>query len=474
MSTLDEVRLDALKILMGFYFSPRGGSAHACQAISKELVRQGFEVTLLAGSRDDTGIRGSAESFFSGCDVHPVDFTPAIRSASPMRFRGGPETAPMHASYEDRPGAVDPVFAKLGEVELERQVEAWATELERHNAAEADLLYLHHLTPVNAAAKRVAPEVPIIGHVHGSELLMLEQMISGTPAGWHHAESWAQHLCDWAAACDRIIVNSSKGLHRASELLDLTPDRFLFLPNGVGDAFAPRPIDRVAHWSEHLVEEPQGWAPGKEPGSVFYDQPELEVLKGTTLLNVGRFTDVKRIPLLIEAFADARERFVGPTALVLLGGHPGEWEGEHPLDAIERTGAKNVFLAGWHEHEPLPDFFNASDVLVHSSANEQFGQVLIEAMASGLPVIAVERGGPAHIVDHGETGWLIEPDDRKALEDAMVEAVNEPDRRRSMGEAARIEALDAYGWDAIGSSLAELVEGLTGSRVGPAAPTLLP
>ena len=143
--------------------------------------------------------------------------------------------------------------------------------------------------------------------------------------------------------------------------------------------------------------------------------------------------------------------------MVLLGGHPGEWEGEHPLDAIERTGAENVFLAGWHEHAPLPDFFNASDVLVHSSANEQFGQVLIEAMASGLPVIAVERGGPAHIVDHGETGWLIEPDDREALEQAMVEAVNEPERRQRMGVAARTEAIDSYGWPKIGAELAELV-----------------
>jgi glycosyltransferase involved in cell wall biosynthesis len=459
---------------MGFYFSPRGGSAHACQAIAMELERQGFDVTLLAGSRTDTGIRGSADSFFDGRDVRAIDFTPALESASPMKFKGGPETAPMHASYEDRPDADDPVFATLGEKALERQVEAWSAELERAGAAEADLLYLHHLTPINEAAKRVAPDVPIIGHVHGSELLMLEQMIKDTPAGWHHAESWARHLSEWAASCARIIVNSTKGLHRASELLDIDPERFLFLPNGVGDAFAPRQIDRVEHWRQHLVEEPQGWAPNEEPGSVSYDEPDLEVLRGTTLLNVGRFTDVKRIPLLIEAFANARDRFQGPTALVLLGGHPGEWEGEHPLDAIARTGAENVFLAGWHEHEPLPDFFNASDVLVHSSANEQFGQVLIEAMASGLPVIAVERGGPAHIVDHGKTGWLIEPDDRDALEDAMVEAVNDPARRERMGEAARTEALEEYGWSKIGDELARLVVHEAGRPEREAEQQLLP
>ena len=106
------------------------------------------------------------------------------------------------------------------------------------------------------------------------------------------------------------------------------------------------------------------------------------------LLYTGRFTEVKRLPLLIEAFARARPRFRTRTALVLLGGYPGEWEGEHPIETIERLGLSDVFLAGWHSHEELPDFINAADLLVHASVKEQFGQVLVEAMACGLPVIA--------------------------------------------------------------------------------------
>ena len=121
------------------------------------------------------------------------------------------------------------------------------------------------------------------------------------------------------------------------------------------------------------------------------------------LLYVGRFTEVKRLPLLIEAFAAARPRFAGPAALVLLGGYPGEWEGEHPIETIERLGLEDVFLAGWHSHAELPDFLNAADLLVHASVNEQFGQVLVEAMACELPVIAVDRGGPAAIVDDPAT-----------------------------------------------------------------------
>ncbi len=153
---------------------------------------------------------------------------------------------------------------------------------------------------------------------------------------------------------------------------------------------------------------------------------------------------------------------------MLLGGYPGEWEGEHPLEAIERLGARDVFLAGWHPHRELPDFLNASDLLVHPSVLEQFGQVLVEAMACGVPAIAVERGGPATIVDHAETGWLVGPDDLEALTEAIVEAVNDRTEREIMGRAARGEAVENYSWDQIGARIARLARELpaTVSQVG--------
>ena len=155
------------------------------------------------------------------------------------------------------------------------------------------------------------------------------------------------------------------------------------------------------------------------------------------LLYVGRFTEVKRLPLLIEAYARARPGFARRAPLVIVGGFPGEWEGEHPLDAIGATGAQDVFLAGWHAHDELPAFLAASDVVVLPSVREQFGQVLVEGMACGLPAIAVDAWGPADIVEHGETGWLVEPDDLAALADALVDAVNCPAERGAARRARR-------------------------------------
>jgi glycosyltransferase involved in cell wall biosynthesis len=143
---------------------------------------------------------------------------------------------------------------------------------------------------------------------------------------------------------------------------------------------------------------------------------------------------------------------------VIVGGFPNEFEGERPQDAIARTHAQDVHLAGWHDHSELPDILAASDVLVLPSVKEQFGQVIVEAMACGLPAIAVDAYGPAEIVDHGETGWLVEPDDLTSLTNALVEAVNRPAERRRRGANAAREAHARYAWPALAQQVAHIYE----------------
>ena len=298
---------------MGFYFYPRGGSAHACRAIAGELRRSGVDVTVMAGSRSDIGAHGSARNFFGDCDLHPVDFTPALASGDPLGFDGPPGTAPMHASYEDRPGAEDPIMAALGGDLYAHQVDAWSRELTRAAQPGVDLLYLHHLSPLNEAAARVLPDVPVIGHIHGSELLMLERIAHGIPAGWGAASSWAQRLSDWAAGCARIVVNSPNGMRRASTILDIHPERFVTVPNGFKANFSPRDIDRAEHWRRHLVARPQGWGPGQRPGSISYPEADLRALTGTVLL--------ERRPLHRREAAPADDRILRGGAASLRGSH---------------------------------------------------------------------------------------------------------------------------------------------------------
>ena len=449
------------RVLSGILFFPRGGSAHVARALARELPRHGWDVTLVSGSRSDLGAEGDARRFYTGVDARAVDFTPALLSGrDPMAFEAATGQAPMQPSFEDRPGAADRVFAMLDDDDAERQAGAWATALARAGATHADVLHLHHLTPLNAAAARAAPDVPVVGHLHGTELLFLEQVAARPPPEWAYAERWAERMREWAVRCRSLIATSTDGLDRAASLLDVPTTRFTLLPNGFdADRFFAAEVDRAAHWRTHLVERPKGWRPGVGPGSVGYSEEDLAGFDpGPVLLYVGRFTEVKRVPLLVRAYARARERFHTRAPLVLVGGHPGEWEGEHPLETIEALAVPDVFLAGWHDHDELPDFLRAADVLVIPSVREQFGQVIVEAMACERPAIAVRRYGPAEIVEDGETGWLVEPDDEAGLAHALVDAVNRPEDRARRGRRAADVARGRYAWSRVAERMASTLE----------------
>jgi glycosyltransferase involved in cell wall biosynthesis len=319
---------------------------------------------------------------------------------------------------------------------------------------------------MNEAAGRAFPDVPVIGHLHGTELLMLNAIDEGPPAGWEHAEEWAERLRGWARRCERLLVLSPDAVERVPDLLGVDPGRVVWAPNGFEpESFDRRPLEgeeRRALWRRWLVEEPRGWDESGQPGSVRYQDSDLEALAGPVLLYVGRFTEVKRIGLLIRAFA--RARFGRRAALVLLGGYPGEWEGEHPLAVVRETGTGDVFLAGWRGHDDLPDGLNASDAVVLASVHEQFGQVLVEGMACGLPCVAVAAHGPGTIVDDGETGWLVPPDDEDALRGALAEVVEDEGERRRRGRAAYRVARERYSWPALVERLAGVYDEVRAGR----------
>ena len=157
-------------------------------------------------------------------------------------------------------------------------------------------------------------------------------------------------------------------------------------------------------------------------------------------------------------------RLERPAPLVLLGGFPGEWEGDHPLEVVRETGDPEVFLAGWRGHRDLPDGLNAADLLVLPSVREQFGQVLVEAMACGVPVMAADAHGPAEIVDDGRTGWLVPPDDEDALVEALLEAAGDADERKARGEAAYEEARKRYSWPSLARGVARIYDDVREGR----------
>ncbi len=374
---------------------------------------------------------------------------------------------PFQPSYEDRPGAPDRVFASVGDDEYERLVEVWVDALERAGAARAELLHLHHLTPANEAARRAFPALPVVGQLHGTELAMLRRLEAGAPAELavrgalaaadarlggrlRAADRPARRRRRRRAVCSESRTGRSSSCRAGSSSTSSSAGRSSAsggLPTG------------GAGWSSSRSAGTRAASPAASPtrDADLWPLREAEAI----LLYVGRYTAVKRLPLLIRAHAQALARLERPLPLVLVGGSPGEWEGEHPLTAARAAGDEQVFLAGWRPHQQLPEALNAADLLVLPSVAEAFGLVLVEAMACGLPVLAADAHGPAQIVAPG-TGWLVPADDQHALTEALLRAASDPQQRRQRGERAHRHSRSNYGWPMIAARIADIYDQVSG------------
>jgi len=486
------------RIVMGLLFFPRGGSAYVVRYLSPALAEAGWSVSLAVGSLGLPGEETHAPTFFDGLDVHVVDATDALRA-----FEAGGDAiaapSPMHPSYEDRAGVADVVFASVPPELAEHLCAVWEAPLRAAGADRADVFHLHHLTPQLDAAHRFWPHVPLVVHLHGTELRMIEaiaarvelaatlgETLASMPAAaevtgaardldaaqvemlrttrwdaWRHGEFWAARLKQQAQLADHLITVSPQNRETAISVLGIDPDHVTALPNGVDiERFRPRPHTpgaRRATFRRALVDDPQGWTESGPPGTLAYTEADLDRLLGVddasvVLLFVGRFLEFKRVPTLIRAFARARSRFTRPASLVIWGGHPGEWEGEHPVKVAEEVGADGIFFVGWRGHDDLPEGLAACDALVVPSVDDPYPQVPLEAMAVGLPVVACRSGGLRSMVNLDParpTGWFVPPDDLDALADVLATVVNDPAERSERGANALAHARAELSWNGL-------------------------
>jgi glycosyltransferase involved in cell wall biosynthesis len=160
---------------------------------------------------------------------------------------------------------------------------------------------------------------------------------------------------------------------------------------------------------------------------------------------VGRIAAEKNIGYLTEALTQvAAER---PDARFLFVGD-GPERGE-----VERRMGPHARFAGYRSGEDLADHYAAADLFAFSSTTETFGNVILEAMATGLPVVALRAGGVVDIVRPGVTGVLIEPDAPPSdFARAVIDLTDDADDRRRMSVSAREYAL-SQSWDEIMETL---------------------
>jgi glycosyltransferase involved in cell wall biosynthesis len=166
------------------------------------------------------------------------------------------------------------------------------------------------------------------------------------------------------------------------------------------------------------------------------------------VLYAGRLTREKGADLLADAFLRAHAR--DPRLrLALAGGGPEQ------AALRERLGDAARFL-GWLDGDALAQAYADADLFLFASETDTFGQVILEAQASGLPVLAVDAGGPRELIAHGRSGWLCPPD-ADALADALIELADHSALRARLSDGG-LDAVRDRSWTA---ALRQLADGYT-------------
>jgi sugar transferase (PEP-CTERM/EpsH1 system associated) len=193
----------------------------------------------------------------------------------------------------------------------------------------------------------------------------------------------------------------------------------------------------------------EGGVPAAIPGCPF--DPARHRLVGT----VGRMQAVKDTPALVRAFAEALRRAPALAAtwrLVLVGDGPLRAECERLLH--EAGLAALAWLPG--ERADVPDVMRGLSLFVLPSRAEGVSNTILEAMASGVPVLATDVGGNRELLDEGRTGWLVPAGDPAALATALVHGLQADAARTGAGRAARAEVEQRFALDAMAAAYAQV------------------
>lgn len=211
-----------------------------------------------------------------------------------------------------------------------------------------------------------------------------------------------------------------------------------------------------------------------------------EATDSPTLLFVGRISPEKGVHVLLEAFRRVLAEIPGARLELLAGdnavpyeyvvaisedplvealarfyAHPEVPYSKHVRDAASAEVLERVDFLGFLPQVEHPRVYARADVAVFPSVwNEPFGMVIVEAMASGVPVVATRGGGIPEFVDDGSSGLLVQRGDAGELADAILRLLKDPDLRRSMSRAGR-QVAERLTWDRAADNLYSILQGPT-------------
>ncbi len=282
-------------------------------------------------------------------------------------------------------------------------------------SAPCDVLHAHWIVPNALIGASAAGRTPLVVGLHGSDVFLAEKGL-------------VRPLARWALRRTAALTSCSPELAERVCALGYPAERAHVIPYGVDGALFRPAAERRAVWRQKL--------------GIPFGAPML--------LGVGRMATKKGFHVLLAALPELFRRH--PDAHVVLAG------GGDRLEEWRRAGSAAggaVHFPGAVQHDTLPDLYRAADLFVLPAVHDAQGNVdglpnvILEAMASGLPVLASRISGIPLAVIPEETGWLTAEGDPRELAAALLAALAEPSELRRRGDAGRRRAVGEFSWDTV-------------------------
>ncbi len=183
---------------------------------------------------------------------------------------------------------------------------------------------------------------------------------------------------------------------------------------------------------------------------------------GEGVLYVGRLTKPKSVHVLIDAMRDCPDQ-----RLTIVGDGP-----ERPALEEAARGLTNVSFTGMVGHAQVEEYLARARVLVLPSRQEGVPNVVMEAMAMGVPVIATRVGGVPDLISHGESGWLTEPGDARAIAHGILKITSDGAFRARLA-ANGVREMQRFDWPAVVDALERKLYEITSKNTAADAQNLL-
>jgi glycosyltransferase involved in cell wall biosynthesis len=337
--------------------------------------------------------------------------------------RSGDTVQVVHPDYGKPKGGVDHHLVKAWPLPFYREVSVPLPPFGKvHRAIESfrpDLIHIATEATLGLSALRLAHrrKIPVVSSFHTN----FDQYCDHYRVGWAKGLAW--RYMRWFH--NRTLETYVPSLATIADLEARGFERLVLWPRGVdGTLFRPDRPGRAR------VRETLGFGPD-------------DVVIG----HVSRLAAEKNVMHLagaLKAVGEARAN----VRFLFVGDGPARAE-------LEAEMGPNARFVGYQGGEDLADHYAAADLFAFASLTETFGNVVLEALASGLPVVAVRAGGVGEIVRSGETGILVEPvDPPSVMANALIGLADDTALRREMADSARDYALTQT-WPAIMGRLRE-------------------